>query len=1004
MADDDTRVDEGEVTLAATRDEQSGPFASGAMPTRLGRFPILHPLGEGGMGVVYAAYDEKLDRKIAIKLLRTRGGEPARLRLIREAQALARLSHPNVVQIYEIAEIVHQGVEQAYLVMEFVDGVTLGEWLATPRTRQEILATFIAAGRGLAEAHAAGLVHRDFKPDNVMIRADGRVLVMDFGLAFADESSDAPELGEPELSKLSQHLTATGAMMGTPAYMAPEQFLGQATDAQTDQFGFCVALWEALHGQRPFAGKDVAALSLAVTSGEISRPERRGERDEVPSWLREILERGLARKPADRWPSLASLLDALARDPTRSRRIAFASLVAMATLLAAVVGARVMAERERAERVAACEAEGRAIEADWNDAIRSELERDFVATGLEFADEAWQSTQHWLDDYTRDWTELRTRVCVETRVEQTRSEDSYEQVAACLDGRRAILAGLSIAWKHADRQTIVRATSAAATLLPASTCTDAAALALQIRPPEGSREQVQRLRVELEQAGALHIAAKYDQALVRYQAVLVEAEALGWRPLIAEARYAVGTAQNDAGQPEAALLSLRRGAVDAVAGGHDLVGLDTVTAMVDVVGGRLARHDEALAWGELGQAMVERLDLEGTLYEATSLSALGNIRTIVGDFDIAIDLERRALAIREAVLGPDHPEVANSLDNLAGSEVAKGDFDQALEHYRRALAIRESALGVDALEVAYTLNGMGAVYMQRGDLEGALATFERTRTILERLLGPDHVELAPSYNNLGVIRWQQGRLDEALASFRRAQELQEHVLGSEHPRVAAAIDNIGNVLVSQGAYEEALATHRRALAIREKTLGPDHADVAASLNNLGTVLAALGRDDEALEHFERAKAIWALSLEPGHPYITSATINIADIALRRGELAISLPMHEQALAEFERSLGPDHVHLGYPLVGIGRARLGLGELALAHAAAQRAIDVRTGAAPPNELADARFLLAEVLLAEGEPTRARELALAAREDYRGLGKGRETELATVDAWLAAHPAE
>jgi eukaryotic-like serine/threonine-protein kinase len=170
------------------------------------------------------------------------------------------------------------------------------------------------------------------------------------------------------------------------------------------------------------------------------------------------------------------------------------------------------------------------------------------------------------------------------------------------------------------------------------------------------------------------------------------------------------------------------------------------------------------------------------------------------------------------------------------------------------------------------------------------------------------------------------------------------------------------------------------------------------------VLAALGRDDEALENFERAKAIWALSIEPGHPNITSATINIADIALRRGDLATSLPMHEQALAEFERSLGPDHVLLGYPLVGIGRARLGLGELALAHAAAQRAIDVRTGAAPPNELGEARFLLAEVLWAEGEPTRARELANAAREDYRGLAEGHATELATLDAWLAAHPAE
>ncbi|MEK7315198.1 MAG: serine/threonine-protein kinase, partial [Candidatus Eisenbacteria bacterium] len=245
----------------------SGLLSRGAL---LGRYVILRHIGSGGMGVVYQAYDPKLDRQIVVKLLRPGGGaastsEAARVRLAREAQALAKLAHPNVVTVYDVGAV----DDEVYIAMEFVDGVTLHDWLkAQRRSRSEIVQAFLAAGRGLAAAHRAGLVHRDFKPDNVLVSEDGRIRVLDFGLAMlekhephtpsvAGQAGDA--LGTTAIDDgrgaLRTPVTQVGARLGTPRYMAPEQHMGQEdVDARADQFGFCVALHHALYGVYPFAG------------------------------------------------------------------------------------------------------------------------------------------------------------------------------------------------------------------------------------------------------------------------------------------------------------------------------------------------------------------------------------------------------------------------------------------------------------------------------------------------------------------------------------------------------------------------------------------------------------------------------------------------------------------------------------------------------------------------------------------------------------------------------
>jgi len=342
------------VTDDATRAGKRGARAPEPAPRKIGRFVVDAVLGEGGMGVVLAAHDPDLDRKVAIKLLHDDGGEGSagRGRLLREAQAMARLRHPNVVTVHEVGN--HDG--DVFVAMELVPGGTLRAWLERhpEASCAEILARFVPAGRGLAAAHAAGLVHRDFKPDNVMVDEHDRVLVTDFGIAgFGDAPRAAAELPPPDpalapsqfestmvgavppisASANASTLTRTGDVMGTPRYMAPEQHLAAATDARSDQFAFCAALYEALFRVKTFAGETYEVIRQHALEGTVSPPPR--ERD-VPPAIRDAVLRGLRPEADDRWPTMDALLAALtppAPPPARRRWIAIGS-VGVATAVA----------------------------------------------------------------------------------------------------------------------------------------------------------------------------------------------------------------------------------------------------------------------------------------------------------------------------------------------------------------------------------------------------------------------------------------------------------------------------------------------------------------------------------------------------------------------------------------------------------------------------------------------------------------------------------------------
>jgi formylglycine-generating enzyme required for sulfatase activity len=318
--------------------------------TRVDRYRILETVGRGGMGEVYAAYHPDLDRRIALKVVREEGPGTAerRARLLREAQAIARLSHPNVIAVHDAGTF----AERVYVAMEFVDGQTIDAWLAAgPRSWRQILDVFLAAGRGLAAAHAAGIVHRDFKPQNVMIGRNGAVRVMDFGLArlaggTTTATSPAESGVEPAaIAPESSNVTRAGTVMGTPAYMAPEQFRGEQVDARSDQFSFCVALYEALHGQRPFQGEHILSLSFSVTEGEIRVPTKTTN---VPAWVRRPLLRGLRPNPAERHPSMDALIEAMEDDPAHKRRRRLGVAAMVSVILAILLVAWQTASRRRA--------------------------------------------------------------------------------------------------------------------------------------------------------------------------------------------------------------------------------------------------------------------------------------------------------------------------------------------------------------------------------------------------------------------------------------------------------------------------------------------------------------------------------------------------------------------------------------------------------------------------------------------------------------------------------
>ena len=852
----------------------------GAQPVTVGRFTVQSRLGAGGMGTVYAAHDRLLDRKVALKLLhRARlpgGGDD---RLLREAQAMARLSHPNIVAVYEVGT--HAG--QLFIAMEFVHGQTLDAWLTT-RTHpwQAVLRVLLAAGHGLAAAHAAGLVHRDYKPHNTLVGADGSVKVADFGLARANQTSDPTPVDASHPRMLHAQLTQLGAVVGTPLYMAPEQHAGRPCDERSDQFSYCVTAWQALYGEHPFPTDSRESLLAAISAGR-ARPAP--PRTRVPAWLRRTLLRGLAADPAQRWPSLSALLTELARGRTRARLRIAAAITLVLTLIttAAIVQHRLATAR----RISACEAAGDAISDIWSDDARQRLHTAFLATDTSYAETTAARILPWLDERAAAWRQARTATCLA-------ADDLLDRATWCLEARHSELAALVAELEHATATTVQRSIPAVASLAPISDCVDEQLLRRQPAPPTDDRDTIREARAGLSHAHALALAGNPIEALALATRVRERAAHLAWPPLWAAARAEEGDLLEQTGALPAAETASAEAYFAAGHAGAWLTAADSATDLIHLVGYRLARPAEARTWAEHSRLAIAHAGDPGQLREATRLNALANAHWAAGTFADALPLYQRALALRESTLGPAHPDVATCLDNLASVELDAGNYAAAKTRLVRAAELRERTLGKDHPLYAASLMNLANAHVATGDYPQALARFEQSLNIREQALGPDHVDVAATLGNLAALHRMTGAYPQARAEHERALAIQRRALGDDHPDLSRNLGGLAALHHTEGDHAAAQKLYERVVAIEEKALGPDHPTLARDLANLAIVRQAQGALADALALHTRALTIFERALGPDHPDVAISLSDLADLHLARHDPGAALPLAERA--------------------------------------------------------------------------------------------------------------
>jgi tetratricopeptide (TPR) repeat protein/predicted Ser/Thr protein kinase len=966
-------VDSADPTLA---DLPPGA-APGRAARRMGRYVLLEELGRGGMGAVYGAYDPELDRKVAIKVLADDDGdERRRARLLREAQALARLAHPNVVAVHDVGVL--DG--QIYVAMEHIHGESLRRWLAAPRPWRAIVDMFVEAGRGLAAAHAVGLVHRDFKPDNVMVGSDGRARVLDFGLAaLAGAAEPAPPAAPASLedrpladadtvvsaattrdlpvsgtSLLSSRLTVDGARMGTLAYMSPEQFLAAPTTPATDQFSFCVALYEALFRQRPFVGDTAAEYAVAVASGEL-RPPPRGAA--VPRWLWRTLERGLAVDPLQRFPDMPALLAELARDRGRARLLA----AALALALAAAVAVALL--RPGASPEARCSGADAHLAGVWDDARRADLERAFAATGLAYAADTLARVRPRLDAWATGWTAAHAATC-RTHARGELSDALFDRQMTCLkDQLRSVRARADVL-ARADAAAVEHAVQLVDELPPPSDCADPQRLFPERLVPADPQlaAAVAAQRELLAEVDAEYAAGHYKRAQELVTRLEASASPLGDRALLAEVLHYKGQIERGLGEIQAARAALLASLAAAVESAHGECELEDVIVLLGLAADENSDPKEAAVWAGLAAALVHRERAEQTNDEINRLRAMSQLAALQTDLPEAERLGRAAVALATEVAGP------------------------------------------GSLRVAYAHSNLGRALRLAGKLDEAYLSYKTSRDIQLVEYGPNNPAVAPTFNNLAAVLEEQGRRAEAEAEYRAALRIVETSLGPDATQLGYIHGNLTDLFANQGRYAEAEASGRLAVAVFEREFGPDHPRTALALNNLGYVLQSAQRHAEATLPYARSLAIYENTLGPDHTDTSFPLHGLALATLRTGDPARAEPMFRRALAISEKALGPDHRDGAYELIGLGQSLLAQRRAKEAIAPLERALALWSARESDHErAAEARFHLARALWdGGGDRARARREAEQALSVLSPGSPRTYTRPAEIEAWLAAHP--
>ncbi|HEX3477638.1 MAG TPA: serine/threonine-protein kinase [Kofleriaceae bacterium] len=882
-------------TVSAISAIGAAPARSLELPrgTAVGRYIVLEPIGQGGMGVVYKAYDPDLARNVALKLVRADPRNPdhrqrLRARLWREAQALARLAHPNVIAVHDVGT--HE--DSVFVAMELVDGTTLTRVLADeapPLPR--IVELFIAAARGLAAAHAVSIIHRDFKPDNVIVGRDGRVRVLDFGLARAvrGELDDASELAAGSAGSPSspgspgsgdRHATESQLAVGTPAYMAPEQRDGSDLDERADQFSFCVAVYEAVFGRRP----DPELIAV---------PGRTPAGVRVPGRLRAALLRGLAHDPAARHRSMHALIGELAAHSGR-RRIAAGAAAAGAIVIAALaIGAT-----RAADPAAPCDGLAARLAGVWDaarrtavgDALRRQGDPTAAATAVRL-----------LDGYTSSWLAMHTASCRATHVLGEQSAELLDLRTQCLDRRLAEVRYLTDLLLDADRDTATRAVAGVHALAPLEDCANTVALRDPIAPRDPAlartlRDRLPRMRAQF------HIG-KYADVTRDAPPLAAAAAAAGDRWLEASATYLAAKASRQLGQIPHAEDELYRAIAIAEAGRASDVVVDAWMTLAWITAEDRDRYADALRLAGVAGGVLQRLGGEPRL-EATLEDHVGVLHL---DRNELVDARRhleRGLALREKLLGPASDDYARSLQHLAILEEADGNLPRALELHHRARTIAEAELGPRHPDVLAMLSAEGAALYKLRRYTEAVDLLGRGLATAEQVTGPSSDLAASFLTNLGLAQQELKHHAEARAAFERSYAI--HAQHGSDSLGAGTLDiNLALLLLETGEIGPARSHAEHAVAIFDKVLGPTHPDLAMALEALATAELRSKRPERAVPALERAVAIRA----------ASAATAPNDLAATRFDLAKAIIAAHGSTAR-ARQLAEDARHA---LEGIGDA-------------------------------------------------------------------------------------
>ncbi len=935
------KIDKARVLAALFEDPAQG--SASREDKAFGRFEVVGRLGRGGMGTVYEGYDPTLDRTVAIKVLHEEADGGHQQRLLREAQALARLSHVNVVQVFETGVV----AGRSFIAMELVRGHTLRQWSQQPHPWRECLEVYVQAGRGLAAAHAVDVIHRDFKPANCMIDDHGRVKVFDFGLARQDDSSGIEEPPLPESHRsgdqvegtdraerlgglLEQALTQTGTVLGTPAYMAPEQAQRIEADARADQFSFCVALHEALFGMRPPVVGGLDRVEPASTHASMPT---------VPAWLRRVLSRGLQPERGDRFPSMNALLDTI-EGHVRARRRRLGAMVVGVSLVAVVGSTRALSSIDDGPR---CERDPTELAGVWDDAQQVMVSEAFGRSTLAFAEVTHQAIDARLSEWADRWLETRQGACEATHVRGIASDERLDRRIDCLDRQRHEVSAVIHVLASADAATIAHGSRIVAQVPDPRQCE---------RPPQAdeggrlpqdatAREAVLGGYERIARGRARLAAGDLEEASTLGDTVQTLARAHAYLPLELEVDILRGQIAAESSLYDEAADHLFEAIHRAAREGLNGVELDARGRAVDILVGRWSKPEvERMMVDEL-EVMLPREGEPPSRWGPVASMARAHLAAVAGDHEGALELLGRARRAR----AEDEPSaVAGLLQDEAAALAELGRADEARVALEDARQRAQQAWGDGAPAVADIEQDLGMLAFEAGDLERAHRELERAQAHFEAATGEDGVRVAR-------VRFCRAKLAMATGEFDRAR---------------AELEAVGRIF--------------------ERDLGSQHEETGQLYNALGVSRFYLDDHLGAIDAYERALVVGLAVYGAAHPEVALLYSNIAESRAAVGDHAAALEGYAKALAIMQTMLPAEHPTLATPYKGRGQSLLALGRSAEALEALERALDLieRTGA-EPFELADTRLALAQALQIEGEHSdRARTLAQLARQGFSELG--------------------